>query len=73
MTTPNLPEIAAQGADSIRKLSRIRDMLPPTTRFEMVRGMIIQLRDNFYSDMHILQRVDGSVVVTISRPQADGE
>lgn len=68
MTTPNLPDFEARGADSMRKLGRLRDMLPPSARFDMLRGMLVQLRDNFYADMHILQRVDGSLIITVTPP-----
>ncbi|MEU6582832.1 hypothetical protein [Nocardia sp. NPDC046763] len=73
MTTPNLPAIAEQGAESIRRLARIRDILRPKDQFDMLFGILVALRDNLYSGMHILQRVDGSLVITVTPPDAERE
>ncbi|GAB3211308.1 hypothetical protein [Nocardia tengchongensis] len=72
MTTPNLPAIVEAGKESIRRLARIRDMLPPKAQYEMLFGILVALRDNLYSGMHILRRADGSLVITVT-PPPEGE
>ncbi|KZM70771.1 hypothetical protein [Nocardia terpenica] len=56
--------------DLLRRLELISSKVPPQRRLAMVGKLLAHIRANIYPWMHILQRADGSVVVTISPPPA---
>ncbi|MFI5542036.1 hypothetical protein ACIA5H_37305 [Nocardia sp. NPDC051900] len=58
-------------SDLLHRIGFIRDRLSHQQRFDMIGRLLVQLRDNLYPGMHILAKADGSLVVTIPRPQAD--
>lgn len=60
-------------SDLLRRIAFLRDRTDDTQRFALIRKLLIALRDGLYPSMRILDKADGTVVVTITRPQAGGK
>lgn len=64
---------AAPTEELLRRLIFLRDKLSPEKRMQVIGKLMFHLRDSVYPHMRIMQRADGSLEVTISRPPADAE
>jgi hypothetical protein len=65
------PNSADIGTEVSRRMEYLRDQVGPAQRFKILRDLLIRFRDTLYPWMRILDKADGSMVVTISRPPAD--
>ncbi|MGW0052062.1 hypothetical protein [Nocardia nova] len=70
---PAAPTASDIQGDLLRRLQWLAERLTPPMRQQMIGKLLVTFRDTIYPWMHVLQRADGSLVVTISRPPADAQ
>ena len=70
---PKPPTATPPPDELLRRLEFLRDRLGPDKRMAMIGKLLVHLRDSVYPWMRILQKSDGTLEVTISRPPAGAE
>lgn len=79
MTQPNRPALPGEPpagdiqSDLLARLNFIGERTTPARRMNTIVKLLVHYRNTIYPWMHILQRADGSIVVTISQPPAGAE
>ncbi len=68
MTAPRQPAASEIQADLLARLGFLGDRLSPRQRMTTIVKLLMRFRETIYPGIHILQRADGAVVVTISPP-----